>query len=203
MLIVYNSHTMDDVTYEPNPDNNDGNAKRGFKAKASDDASAQQELVDEITSLKEKIKEIQAQRQEYLDSWQRAQAEFTNIRKREEQEKKEFVKFAAEKVLLDILPALESFDLARSQKNWESLDPQWKSGMESVYSQLVQALKKHGVEEMSPLGEQFNPSLHEAVTQAPVTEKEKDNAIVQVIQKGYTLNGKVIRAPKVIVGNLQ
>lgn len=139
-----------------------------------------------------------------MTGWQRAQAEFMNIRKRDEDEKKEFVKYAAEKIISDILPAVESFNLAKSKKEaWESIDPQWRNGMDSIYGQLTAALKKHGVEEIDPTHVAFDPYQHEAITQIPVATKEQDNMVMSVIQKGYSLHGKVIRVPKVVVGNFE
>ncbi|HRH25893.1 MAG TPA: nucleotide exchange factor GrpE [Candidatus Paceibacterota bacterium] len=196
----------DDVVFDVDAEANDESVlkKAKFRPSASHDESGSQPLVDEIAELKEKNKVLAAEKQQYLDSWQRAQAEFMNVRRREEEERKEFTKYAAEKVIADLLPTLESFSLARSNKDaWDKLDPQWRAGMDSVYNQLVSTLKKHGVEEVDPIGEPFDPSLHEAVTQIPVTDKAQDHTIVQVVQKGYSLNGKPVRIPKVIIGNFE
>lgn len=186
-------HEDNDIVLEPDAENSDQARQSSFKKKTQSEGE---------TELYKTIETLRAEKQEYLAQWQKAQADFVNLRKRDEEDKKEFVKFASARVIEDMLPVLESFDMAKSDTaKWESIDPTWRAGVDGIYAQLQGALKKHGVVELNPVGAQFDPREHEALTQVPVTDKAQDNVIVQVVQKGYALSGKVIRAPRVIVGS--
>ncbi len=159
---------------------------------------------DTIKKLKEKLKVSEAQSKEYLDGWQRAKADFINIRKRDEEAKLEFLKYAKEETMLDIIPVLDSFDLAfLNKKAWEELPKDWRIGIESIYNQLISVLEAHGVKKIVPMGETYDPKLHEAVESLPVSEKEKDGVVLEVLQAGYTLAGKEVRPAKVKVGHIE
>lgn len=161
------------------------------------------EVKSEVVRLKEKLKEAEAKKQEYLDSWQRAQADFVNTRKRDEERNKEVVKFASEDVLLQIIPVLDSFDMAFSNKeSWEKVDKNWRTGVEYIYSQLLGVLQANGVMQVNPKEEVFNPELHEAIEEIP-GDKDKEGKVVSVIQKGYKLHDRLIRTAKVRVGGLE
>lgn len=158
------------------------------------------EVKGEVLRLKEKLKECEAKKQEYLDSWQRAQADFVNIRKRDEERNKDVVKFANESLILEIIPVLDSFDIAFSNKEaWEKVDKNWRVGVEYIYSQLVTVLENNGVKQINPQGETFNPEFHEALEEVP-GDKKDEGRVVQVVQKGYKFQGKIIRGAKVKVG---
>lgn len=158
------------------------------------------ETKSEVARLKEKLKESEGKKQEYLDSWQRAQAEFVNVRKRDEERNKEVIKFANENLILEIIPVLDSFDMAFGNKDsWESVSKDWRTGVEYIYSQLISVLQNNGIKQINPLGEKFSPELHEAVEEV-AGDKKDEGKIVGVIQKGYSLNDKLIRTAKVRVG---
>lgn len=153
------------------------------------------------TRLKEKLKKALAEKQEYLDRWQRAQADFINARKRDEEAKKEFAKFATENVVADIIPVLDSFEMAMANKeSWEKVDKNWRKGVEYIQSQLKASLERHGLTELNPIGEQFDPARDEAVSYEPTDDQKKDHVILEVLQKGYSLAGRIVKAPKVKVG---
>jgi len=141
--------------------------------------------------LKAKLKEAEEKAAKYLDSWQRDKAEFINVRKRDEAAQKEFLKFANEKLILDIIPILDNFDIALSHAESEV-----KKGIESIVSQLMSTLEKNGVKKFSPLGEIFDPSHAQAIA----TVSGDHGKIVEVVQAGYELNGKTIRPAIVKVG---
>ena len=140
---------------------------------------------DAIKKLKEKLKEAEAKAKEYLDGWQRAQADFVNIRKRDEEAKREFMKFVGAEVVNDLIPVLDALNIG---------------GNEPVYRLMIQTLAKHGLEESNPMGEEFNPSSHEAIGMVATDKKEDDHRILEVMQKGYILSGKIIRPAKVKIG---
>jgi molecular chaperone GrpE len=154
--------------------------------------------------LKKELKKCQEEKQEYLDGWQRIKADFVNLKKRSEQDKKDFAKYANENFILELLPALDSFDQAfKNKEAWERADANWRTGIEFIYSQLTSVLENHGVKEVSPMGEIFDPQLHHSVEMVEVEDEKNDGKIVEVIQKGYSLGDKTIRHPSVKVGELK
>jgi molecular chaperone GrpE len=163
-----------------------------------------QNPAEKIKQLREKLNKSEAERMEYLAGWQRAKADLINARKRDEEDKKEFVKYANEDLLGEILSVLDSFDMAFANKEaWEKVDLNWRTGVEYIYSQLLSALERFNLKVINPVGQKFDPNHHVSIESVPVTDKSQDGIIVRVVQKGYELNGKVIRAPKVEVGELQ
>lgn len=154
-----------------------------------------------LSKLREKLKECEGEKQEYLNGWQRAKADFVNFKKRSEEERKEFIKFANWRLIEEIIPTLESFEMAFSnRKVWESLPIEWRNGIEYIHSQLLSVLKSNGLEELSPAkGEKFDPNIHIAESSIPAFDKKEDNVIIQIVKKGYRLNGKIIMPPRVIV----
>jgi len=159
---------------------------------------------DVVTELREKLKASEAKAAEYLTDLQRMKAEFVNLRKRDEAEKKELVKFSNEKLIDELLPVLDSFEMAFANKEaWEKADKNWRVGVEYIHSQLVKVFEQHGLLPIDPLGEKFDPSRDTPVEMVPTDTEADDHKIVAVIQKGYTLNGKEIRSPKVKVAEFK
>ena len=146
---------------------------------------------DTIKKLKERLKEAESKAREYLDGWQRAQADFANLRRRDEEAKSEFVKFANLSFVQELIPVLDSFNLALAHGNKD---------VKPVYDQFFSILKQNGLEELNPMEETFDPKYHEAIGVVPTDEPEKDHKILEVIQKGYILVGKIIRPAKVKIG---
>ncbi|MCR4311246.1 MAG: nucleotide exchange factor GrpE, partial [Candidatus Taylorbacteria bacterium] len=159
---------------------------------------------DTVADLKDKLAEALKEKQEYLDKWQRGMAEFQNARKRDAEDNDRFRKFATESVIADLLPVLESFNMAFSNKEaWEKVDSNWRTGVEYIAGQLKSTLESNGLKELNPLGEKFDPMLHEAVAYDEVDSKSKDHVITEVVNKGYELQGRVLKAPKVKVGEFK
>jgi len=156
-----------------------------------------------LKKLRHKLKETEAKSQEYLIGWQKERAEAVNIRKRLEEEKKDFAKYANEGLITEILPALDSFDMAMANKDeWEKLPANWRKGMEYVHSQLISALESQGVKRIYPLHADFNPTEHDALATIPTGNEKDNNKVLEVIQPGYSMHGKMIRTAKVKVGEL-
>lgn len=166
-----------------------------------DSVIAEENAIQAVKVLKEKLKKAEQEKQEYLVGWQRAKADLINARKRDEADRLEFVKYANERLVEGLIPVLESFDLAIGNKeSWEKVDKNWRVGVEYIYSQLKKVLNESGLEEVDPLGKAFDVNRDEASEYAPVTEEKDNHKIIAVVQKGYTLNGRVLRPPKVKVG---
>ena len=141
-----------------------------------------------IKKLRDRIKKLEAEKQEYLNGWQRAQADFVNFKKQNEQDRLQMIKFASKSLLEEILPVLESFDMAMANKEaWEKVEKNWRSGVEYIAKQLHTVLTGNGITEINPLGEAFDLTKHEAVSFKSVNKKEDDHKVLTVLKKGYTL----------------
>jgi len=154
-----------------------------------------------VNKLRNRIKELEKKNVELLDGWQRDKAEFVNSRKRDEEQKKEFIKFSKADTIAELLPVLDSFESAfKNKETWESVDKNWRTGVEYIHSQLFGILAGHGLKVINPLGEMYDHSRDEAVENIKVEIEADNNKILEVVQVGYEFNGKEIRAPKVKVG---
>jgi molecular chaperone GrpE len=191
-------HIDKDESVQYEPDNEAGTQYQEDDEVVPEEESESRDLVKK---LREKLKKVTEEKQAYLDGWQRSKAEYINARKRDEESKKEYIRFANEELLQDLIPVLDSFEMAFSNKEaWEKADENWRKGVEYIYSQLTSILEKYNAVAISPLGEEFNPKRDTAVELVAIDDKEKDGKIVAVLQRGYLLNGKVIRSPRVKVG---
>ncbi len=162
------------------------------------------EVKDRTDKLKARIKELEKKNAELLDSWQRDKAEFVNSRKRDDDQKQEFLKFAKADTISELLPVLDSFDGAMKNKEaWEKVDKNWRVGVEYIQSQLMTTLTNHGLKIINPLGQKYDHNRDEAVETVKVDSEEDNDKILDVMQVGYELNGKEIRAPKVKVGHYE
>lgn len=151
----------------------------------------------EITDWKQKAELISAKAEEYLDGWKRAKADFINYKNRQDEVMADFRKYAKEGFILEILPVLDSFSEALKHIPGRDKDLNWAKGIVQIKNQLEEILKNNGLEEIKTTGEKFNPEFHEAVEM--VESDKQSGIIIDEAQKGYTLNGKVIRAAKVRV----
>lgn len=156
-----------------------------------------QEEVIELSN--EESLEIQVK--EATDKYLRLYSEFDNFRKRTQKEKIELYKTAGEGIISAVLPILD--DLERAEKaNQDSDDAQSiKDGVKLIQDKLNNVLKTKGLEAVeSPIGKDFDVKFHEAITQIPAPSKKEKGKVLDVVEKGYQLNGKVIRFSKVVIG---
>ncbi|MCK5022104.1 MAG: nucleotide exchange factor GrpE [Candidatus Pacebacteria bacterium] len=153
--------------------------------------------------LREKLKKCTEEKQEYLSGWQRSKADLINARKEFGEEKLKLSKFANSDLILQIIPTLDSFEMALGSEKDESVLQEWIKGFEHIYSQLLSILEINGVQQINPLNEKFDPNLHTSIEVIEVDNSKDVNIILEVIQKGYMLNEKVIREAKVKVGELK
>lgn len=152
-------------------------------------------------ALKGKVKELEAKASEYLNGWQRDKADFLNLRKKDEEMKKGIVSLAKEDLITELIPVLDSFESAMKNKEaWEKVDPNWRVGVEYIASQLNQTLENNGLKKVYPLGQTFDHTRDEAIEMLATEDKSKDGVVVEVIQTGYMMGDRVIRPPKVKVG---
>ncbi len=156
------------------------------------------EAKDKLKKLKEKLEQCQQEKQANLTGWQRAQADFVNYRRRQEEQMAEWSKMFGEGLLHDILPVLDTLEPRNYAEQYaEKRGEETIKGLKMAREQLMKILTKHGLVEMKSVGEKFNPEYHEAIEQTESPGKE--GIVVEEAQKGYFLNGKMIRVAKVKV----
>lgn len=161
-----------------------------------DSVIAEENASDAIKKLKEKLKVAIAEKQEHLNNWQRDKAEFLNARKRDQESQKDFARFSNESLISELIPVLDSFDMAMGNKEaWEKADKNWRVGVEYIANQLKKILGEFGLKEIDPIGKKFDPMRDEAIE-----DGKQSDTVTTVIQKGYELHGKVLKAPKVKIG---
>ena len=157
-------------------------------------------VLDEKQLLEVKVAELESANKEMTDKYLRLSAEFDNYRKRTLRERMELTKTAAESVMLDILPVADDFERAM-QSIEKGMDFEaTKEGILLIYNKFKEFIKQNGITEIEAAGKPFNTDLHEALTKIPAPAEDMKGKIVDVIQKGYCLNDKVIRFAKVVVG---
>ena len=122
-----------------------------------------------------------------------------------EEKMESMIKFANENILEEMLTVLESFDMAfMNKEQWNAVPQNWRVGVEYIHSQLVKILDENGLKEFMPkVGEKFDVKLHVAEEVIPVDSESEDGVIKEVKKKGYIMNGKIIIAPKVVVGEFK
>lgn len=151
-----------------------------------------------IDELKKEVEDLKKQRDEYLAGWQRARADLLNYKKEEIERMNKMVEYAREDVLEKLLKVIDNLEIAESKVSQDLKENEYVKGLLNVGMQLQDFLKTHGVEEVEATGSQFNPSLHEAVREIE-QEGAESGTVVEVIQKGYTCNGMLIRPAKVTI----
>ncbi len=142
----------------------------------------------------------QKEQQDWKDKYLRLSAEFDNYRKRTLKEKADLTKFAGEEILRDFLSVTDDMDRAiQSMENTRDLQS-LEEGILLISNKLSDFLTKEGIQEIECLHKSFDPESHEALTKIPAPKKNLKGKVVDVIEKGYYLKGKIIRYPKVVVG---
>jgi len=194
----------DEVTDEQILDPTASNAATFFKNPvAEEDAKTKEENTEKKEDEKVEVNpvnQIQAQLDEMKDKYLRLSAEFDNYRKRSLREKMDMTKYASEDMLVSILPVFDDFERAMRSMDLSTDIDAVKQGLHLIYGKFNDFLKTKGVVEIEAVGKELNTDIHEAITKVPVQEDEKKGKIIDVIQKGYMLNDKVIRFSKVVIG---
>lgn len=167
--------------------------KKGFLKKGNKDKA-------KIEELEKKVAELEGRIAKEKDDYVRLMAEFENFRRRTSQEKIELVSMASTETIKGLLPVLDDCERALSVLKNSNDSEAAKEGTELIYHKLLAYLQSKGLAMIEAKGEVFDTDKHEAIAQIPVPEEEQKGKVFEVVQTGYTLNGKVIRFAKVVVG---
>ena len=182
-----------------NEENVESNAEQDTAAE-NESENAEESIADETAELNSKIesleKELENSKKEYLF----LMAEFDNFRKRTLKEKSEIIKNGAENAMRDLLPVVDDFERALQAINENNEIEGLKEGVVLIYNKFIKYLEKNGVKAIDSNNKDFDTELHEAVTTFPATDESQKGKIIDTVQKGYTINDKVLRHAKVVVG---
>lgn len=178
---------------------NDKNKETEFQEEVGLDEQMnnEQEIAEENET--DPLAELQDQLQNEKDRYLRLFAEFENYKKRTSRERIEMFKTAGEDVIISLLPVLDDFE--RALKEIEKIGDDHFKGVELINNKLRETLRSKGLEMMEvKQGDIFDSEAHEAITQIPAPDKKLKGKIIDVVEKGYTLGEKIIRYPKVVIG---
>ena len=153
-----------------------------------------------IAEMEKKIAELEEKAAKDKDDYIRLMAEFDNFRRRTSQEKLELISSASAETIKGLLPVLDDCERAIKVLLDSNDSDAAKEGTELIFSKLMGYLKSKGLAVIEAMGQPFDTDVHEAVAQFPVQDEEQKGKVFDVVQTGYTLNGKVIRFAKVVVG---
>lgn len=174
---------------------------RHKKSQKSEEYEEPKAKKGEHDELRRQLEDLQKEKDELFGQLQRVSADYANFQKRVSKQITDTVAYEKERIIKTLLPVLDNFEHtlqnAYSAENAEALI----KGVQIVYDQMLDILKSHGVERIKALDEKFDPALHEAIMQKTEPEME-ENIVLEELQKGYRLNGRVIRPSRVIVNKL-
>ena len=170
------------------------------KSEETGEGSEGEKVLSEMEQMAKKVEEAEAKAAEATDKYVRMAAEFDNFRRRTAKERIELISTAGDDVIKGLLPILDDCERALQVLRQSNDSAAAIEGTELIYTKLMNFLKGRGLAVIEAKEKELDTEFHEAVAQFPVEEKEKKNKIIDVVQQGYTLNGKVIRYAKVVVG---
>ncbi len=153
----------------------------------------------DVEALEESLAEAKAKADSYLASWQRAQADFTNYKRRNEQEREQTRKLANSELILALLPALDDLERALGSVPSQLAELPWVDGIRLIERKFRASLESQGLTAIKAKGKPFDPNLHEAAMHS----RGKEGMVVEELQRGYKLHDKVLRPSMVVVGNGQ
>ncbi|MCM2339220.1 MAG: nucleotide exchange factor GrpE [Burkholderiales bacterium] len=160
----------------------------------------EEDLKKTIKKLRADLKICKKEKEEYLNGWQKERADFVNYRKQEDDRRSNFSESVRERILTRFLTVLDSFNMAFANKeSWNKVDENWRKGVEYIYAQLNTIFEEYDVKEVGEEGEDFDPNIHQSIDMTKTDVKENNHKISEVIQKGYKLGDRVIRAARVNV----
>ncbi len=161
-------------------------------------------IVDESEGKAEEVQEdeltiLRRENQQLKDKYMRTMAEFENFRRRNMEERAQWIKNATQQLVLEICEVIDNFERALDAGKQEHQFDSFLKGVELIHQQMLSTLKKEGVEKIEAMGKEFDPMYHDAIAHIPSDYDE--DIVCQVIQNGYVMNNRVIRPSKVVVSN--
>lgn len=189
---------MEDKTLK-NTENNESNEEEGFQELTPDEIQEEPVEMDEIASLKQELARKSEESSKHYEQYLRAMAEVENIKKRSIREKEEYIKYANLPLIKGLLPVIDDLDrallMSASNQDYETLN----KGVEMIATKLHELIKKEGVEAVEALGKPFDPQFHQPL--AVESSEAPENTVIEELQKGYIMHGRLIRPALVKVSS--
>lgn len=155
---------------------------------------------DIVKNLRDEIKKLQKEKEEYLTGWQRAKADYINLQKELNLVHTGASVLIREKMVEKLLPALDSFEMAfQNKEHWGKIDKDWQDGITSIYQQLISGLALSGIEKIDMNNIPFDPNIHQSISIVETEDEEKDHTVEKILQVGYKIGERVIRPAKVTI----
>lgn len=170
------------------------------KVEATATEAATEEAAAEAPTVEDELAKLRDENAELHDKYIRKVAEFDNYRKNAIKERAEIIRNGGERLLVDMLGLVDDFERAFAAVQQSSDVASLKEGVELIYNKFVAFLAQNGVKAIDTENAEFNTDFHEAVTMFPAPTEEQKNKVIDCVSKGYTMNDKVIRFAKVVVG---
>ena len=175
-----------------------------IEADGSEEAGSEEELEAQESrvgakadKLKRELEAVKKEKQEYLDGWQRAKADAINKQKEIEEKQKDFAIFANQKLLLEMIPVMDSFQMAMANKEaWNSVDANWRIGVEYIKNQLESVFSNHGLTVFGQVGEVANSDTYTSIETVATDNQALDSTVAEILQYGYKLKDRIIREAK-------
>ena len=187
---ITNNEDSDDVSFEEVDE--EGNPPVGGDTRTT------------IKKLREKVKKLEGEKQEYLDLSQRTRADYANFKKEVDTNRIVERKFATKRFIEELLPVLDSYDMAKGNTEaWEKVDQNWRVGIEYIFGQLRTVLENEGVIQFGKVGDIFDPNLHESMEMVNVENESENDKIIRVLQSGYRVHDTVLRPARVHTGHFE
>lgn len=161
-----------------------------------EESQAATEAPEDLETLRAQLAEERGKAERFLANWQRAQADFLNLKRRTEQERGEASKFANAMLMLNLLPVLDDLERALDNVSTKLAGLTWVDGIVLIYRKLLATLETHGLARIEAVGQDFDPNLHEAI----LFGEGEEGKVLEELQKGYKLHDRVIRPAMVRVG---
>ncbi|OIO29436.1 nucleotide exchange factor GrpE [Candidatus Nomurabacteria bacterium CG_4_10_14_0_2_um_filter_30_12] len=160
----------------------------------------EEDLKKTLKKLRADLKVCKTEKDEYLNGWQKERADFANYKKQEDDRRVNFSEVVRERILTRFLTVLDSFNMAFTNKeSWNKVDENWRKGVEYIYAQLNTVFEEYDIKEIGVVGEDFDPNIHQSIDMTQTDKKEDNHKISEIVQKGYKLGDRIIRAARVNV----
>ena len=191
---------MKDKDLEESENQKSMEEKENLSEEEQNTVEAEKEIESDIEKLQKQLSGAESMMNSYKDQLLRLAAEFENFKKRVEVDKADFVKFSNERIIKDLIPVLQDFERALSNNTQNSETESFRKGVELIYQKFYKLLEDKGLKPIESLGKEFDVMYHDVLMQVPRNDVKPDT-IIEEVERGYTLHGKVVRHAKVIVAS--
>jgi molecular chaperone GrpE len=158
-------------------------------------------IAQNIQELQNQLEGLRKEKDDTFAKLQRLAADYDNYQKRSAKQINDNVAYEKDKIVKSLLPVLDNFEYILANTSCGAADETLLQGVKIIYDQMLAVLKGHGIEQINSAGEQFNPAHHEAITHRSENSKE-EGVVLEELQKGYKLNGRLIRASRVVINKM-